>query len=487
MHEMINMPIKPYVQIFAGTETEFRQTRMTTTEEGPFYFSLQERHNGYHYFETLNAIYSIIKGSALTSAPEASILDMPKAGRAQIAGHKETAGFVSGVSATGAEIGNHVINNLLCILEAISRGVDDIVLLGHSRGAVSAIIVAHELQAIKDSSDLSLIAVLEKSNNKYFLDAVAKLTETQRQWLERNSDGIINGVKQAKFTLFAIDPVPGNDIFPANIYNFAMNPLPITWFDARYFVIPPIIARAEIITQEHEHSKGFRVIAPLPYDKSSTEFNNISLPGHHGTSIGNLNNHSGTVDMTPYVQDTQHLVMIKLVQLLKEHHFDLDDAVRKFDISKKKVLALYENMHKNRRFFESLREGSFLVGKEHDGNERKIWTGTSQNSESWDLPFGLGRVLKNFIAPMVPITKSFSDQFIHDKARFVNQEHAELLKSPSQTPTDSKILQQQSSATIEVSSNLLSSTGLFSKRNNSSCCGQIELSGSVANDLSALL
>src|SRR3990167_6435273 len=392
---------RPYIQIFAGTSTKFAPTRLEVSspvmpnkdnnavsansffeenvgenafndeiESNGFLHVVQDlsdaegdyqeflpptKHNEYDYFETLSLVHAAINQeledslNPLLTPIKAKLPDEP----ARLTKFKQGASFVNGVDIPGSFVGEHIVNNLFGIFDAIARGCDDIILLGHSRGAIAAILAAHELNALKTGGN-NLLDILRKTPCPYTKRALANLTQNQIDWLNANSTLILNSIrgladhKAVSFSLFGIDPVPGVG------YS-------ITWKDERYFKIPPIVSEAEIIIMQHERTGAFRPILPKALDPQNTKLKTTLLPGNHATAEGNLLNQ--TRDHKDEIRTRRHvqkLTLAKITRMLMAHGVEFKKRFSdKFKLSNAKMLNLYRKIQKYFSLYAELRHHGY--------------------------------------------------------------------------------------------------------------------------------
>lgn len=426
---------KPFIQIFAGTDTFRLETQLDTSDslpgtptsnkaspfpsmatdqnlipspphshdqdalsddeynelvlQGPAHKSFKE----YDKFQTLSLIHGAVQSPEfdLPTSFHFTKATAPDREFVKFAPHKAQAGFVTGVNKPGTGVGTHIIYNLLSIFEALTRGCDDIVLLGHSRGAVAAILAAHELNAIKVSKlqpGQDLYDLLLQTPCPYTKAALQVLSPQQKAWIKTNSNKIIDQIKgraktdhaealpPATFTLFGMDPVPGKTIFHVPWF---------TWYDTRYFVVPPIISHAEFIIHQHERSAGFRAILPHAADPDKTMLDITPLPGHHGTGNGNFKDQKKS-KVGLKTKHVQKLITAKITNLLIKHGIQFKKRhAQIFVLDDPKKLDLYRKIYKNMKDYEYFLNTSYpLIGQELIGEQkdRAICTDNIDNPKS---------------------------------------------------------------------------------------------------------
>ena len=266
--------------------------------------------------------------------------------------------LLNGPKTLGAEVGERVAEGVLLALQAVARGKKTLQIAAHSRGAVEAILVMHELERIKkalsEEPEKKLYLILQSSPSRLTQLAMQTFFNTAKDD-EANRRRLSEGLSNLKINAFLLDPVPGDTVFY----------LPgITWDDSLFYEKPPCDT-CELLLARDERSAGFYPIIPkgiLPK----------ILPGHHGTASGN-----------PYCQQqadlpttlknyqtnsVQKLVLFKLFYFLNnatgaikcpENHQEvdlghpaLDNILNSFltaDDTKRQQLLLehYTTVHKN--------------------------------------------------------------------------------------------------------------------------------------------
>ncbi|MFA5960249.1 MAG: hypothetical protein WC785_07010 [Tatlockia sp.] len=224
----------------------------------------------------------------------------------------ENVAVINGPSTLGTEVYNRITLGVDVILEAMSRGEYEINLIGHSRGAEEATLIAHELKRIKQFFQENRVP-----NNNIANREETDCVETKK---EMDRLGILNAysditsdkyktVKAAfekiKLPIFNIDPVPGGRILA----------LPgIRWESNRFYEIPDIVAYYEQVVCRHEHTVMFK--PTIPHVTCPSEI--YSVPGHHGTPSGNLLSQDYETD-PGNVEHVQELLAVKLIRFLYEH------------------------------------------------------------------------------------------------------------------------------------------------------------------------
>ncbi|MDR3442440.1 MAG: hypothetical protein P4L65_05435 [Legionella sp.] len=218
---------------------------------------------------------------------------------------------VNGPTTMGTEIGDRIARGVEAILEALARGETDINIMAHSRGAVEAILVAHELQRIQD---------LFKNKNPVVLtdltDSVCDYTKPAMRGASHktayealNLEQIAPNIANAKISILNIDPVPGGN------YMGITWATSLAWKDSRFYKVPAIVTAYEQYIYENERTRCFKPVVPK-CDSPATRYSLASLPGHHGTGSGNLLDQQRTPKDISLTGDVQKLVVTKGIDFL---------------------------------------------------------------------------------------------------------------------------------------------------------------------------
>ena len=253
-------------------------------------------------------------------------------------GGGDKACVVEGPDTLGYEVGQRISRAVISILDAVMRGETNIKIIAHSRGAVEAILVAHELQRIQELFGNKMLPTLEqltdsedRTNRKlakdysthYAMNTDKFLVSEFRALHEKltaHASKVKSNLAKLQFDIFNIDPVPGGNSALGNIF-------PTLWYDKRYFIIPSNVRSYEQCVFRHENSRSFKAIIPKA-ESENTHVNLFDLPGHHGTGSGNIYDHDATGPMvnklglpeearrkTGHVQE---LMILKIVDFLSQ-------------------------------------------------------------------------------------------------------------------------------------------------------------------------
>ncbi|MCW8397500.1 hypothetical protein OQJ26_01690 [Legionella sp. PATHC038] len=261
---------------------------------------------------------------------------------------------VNGPKNDGTNVGEKIGLGLGIALNALARGQTELNDIAHSRGGVESILIAHEINAIKEAMTVcedfdQLIKELTRqqaerqkgkpTNNtpdiiKSLLTQLPQSIAERELWFK----GLKANISEVSMNLFIIDPVPGDVCWP------------ITWYDPRFYSIPPIVKYAEFIYYENEHSDwGFTPIYPEASDPQQQVVIRNTLPGHHGTGSAGSNASQQSIVVSPDKTKSTHvqkLMIFKLLHFLFNHGVEFKDAQEIFHehtgLGRKKIAFLEE-------------------------------------------------------------------------------------------------------------------------------------------------
>ncbi|HAT2009190.1 TPA: hypothetical protein I8Z88_001400 [Legionella pneumophila] len=385
---------------------------------------------------------------------------------------------VDGPDTMGKAVGDRIARGVASILEAISRGETDISIMAHSRGAVEAILVAHELERIQENFK-------QGKNFDDLINSECGLTKTAMEaqrstYKSLNLAGIANNINNVKLSIFNIDPVPGGDYLGA----------PVGWKDERFFRVPKIVKEYEQCVYENERTRCFKAIVPK-CDSSDTKFNLFSLPGHHGTGSGNLNDQQ-KIPVAIEGKTTEHaqqLMIIKLIDFLARNGvaikagqnideeqvdkpsfddliqplFDEDGKIKKEEL-KEKYLTLYQDIIKNKAAYEHFNKTSYPV------------LGQEQSIQKWFGSYRDDRII---------LHQAYKDAFLSDVlphlpgGHFVNYDHARLTINQELGLEDGLPLNEVVDKTVKRLGEIMNRSSKLSQLKNDD---KASFSDSVAND-----
>lgn len=316
------------------------------------------------------------------------------------AGGGDKAVVIEGPDTLGYEVGQRISRAVISILNAVMRGETNIKIIAHSRGAVEAILVAHELQRIQklfsdknlptlekltDSSDRTNRKLAIDYSTHYAMNTTLKEEFNQlHSMLRRELSTVTENLPQLKFDIFNIDPVPGGNSALGNIF-------PTLWYDERYFTIPSNVQTYEQCVYQHENSRSFKAIIPKP-ESEQTQVNLFDLPGHHGTGSGNIYDHEKTQASTKKLGlpeqarsktgHVQELMILKIVEFLQQGNdpvqlklksnitekldkqlldliYQPSGEVRSQEQLKARQLDAYKFIHENKELYEEFKDSHY--------------------------------------------------------------------------------------------------------------------------------
>jgi|GEM_PF-7127209 len=285
--------------------------------------------------------------------------------------------LLNGPTTLGAEVGDRIAEAVLLALHAAASGKSNLQITAHSRGAVEAILVMHELERIekslRETPDTPLSEILINSPCQYTRRAMnSKISGASPSVSPRSSPNIAieedtvnnrymlaNKLAKLKVNPFLIDPVPGG--------RYCL--IPTRWVDQRFYQKPKL-EHHELIVCRDERTRSF--IPVVPNGMQTT-----IMPGHHGTASGNFYDQQYKVKPEG-TTGVQELVLCKLFDFyrqtsqfapledeLKLEHPALDAVLNEYlaadDETARKELFLkhYENIATHDRFYRSFANGGY--------------------------------------------------------------------------------------------------------------------------------
>ena len=395
---------KPFTLVLFGTNMTYKEPGAPSTKS--------------EYGETYTTVINLMELGRETQGEAAEV-------------HKEneplctdTIHVIKGPDQLGFEVGDRIARGTLAILHAFTRGQSNISIVAYSRGAVEALLVAHEIDRIKnnvddvlfwtkltESPDQNRKCTHHAMNDDFasgmknrFSDFIGKISSS---FIMQNQ--FKTTLKNARLALFNHDPVPGG-----NWYG-----LRFRWKDTRFYYVPNVVKEYIQLVAQHELSRCFKPIIPKA-NQDVTEYKVLPIPGNHVTGIGNLcdqekkekNNPAFSAGQTA---DVQLLVMIKLINFLKKYgqkfkdiqtqqwlHSNIKRELSCGDLSE---LALYDRIFKNRASYSLLLNYTYSTGRE----------------ESWMPQTKQDRQVHLYAHANVSLNTVFPQITTH-----VNEEHKEL-------------------------------------------------------------
>lgn len=241
---------------------------------------------------------------------------------------------IRGPDTRGSRVGNRIVHGLIENCLAVARGATTVNQIAHSRGAIVALLVAHEMQrlqtALSTPTEASIYDLLLASPCKYTQAAVKEMQafdeekksytyEAFKEKINAIKDDLSQHINDLRINIMAFDPVPGNEVTRISVG--------IGWSDERMHLIPGIVGVYEAIVCENEYTNGFIPVVPTDPENDTTYYNVVRVPGHHGTASGNLYdqtyNPNSKVDEEGLIQQ---LAVVKLIEFLRYYGTKLQPA-----------------------------------------------------------------------------------------------------------------------------------------------------------------
>lgn len=335
--------------------------------------------NAYDKAETLSYISKMIQGDQL---PTDSVTEF----------RNTNVAVVDGPTTLGPEVGDRIARGVQAILEAISRGEENISIIAHSRGAVEAILVAHEIERIQTlvANPPYDPANLTNSECKYTKAAMNGQHALNISGI--NLDRVAEHISRVKLSILNIDPVPGGN------YMGITHASSLAWRDPRFYIVPNIVKEYEQYTYENERTRCFKSIVPKNASPDTLMKLN-SLPGHHGTGSGNLLDQQRNPLPSGTAEHVQELVIVKIIDFLRKNGvaltparqaddpfadiisrlFDGDEYSPDFKNQAQELsFQLYNNIIENREAYRHFNTTSYPTLGQEQALIRRIWNVVDQ-------------------------------------------------------------------------------------------------------------
>ncbi|MCC5791682.1 MAG: hypothetical protein JJT82_03625 [Legionellaceae bacterium] len=225
---------------------------------------------------------------------------------------------INGPTTLGSEVYDRISRGVAAVLEAVSRGETNVSVIAHSRGAVEAILVAHELERIQNVFNEKGDAALEEVVNSSCQSTRAMMNIGHKsEYQSLDLKNISQNIAGLKLSMLNIDPVPGGN------YVGITRVSSLAWRDSRFYEVPKIVQEYEQFVYENERTRCFKPIVPK-CASPETKFKLSSLPGHHGTGSGNLlDQQRKNTKSDKSTEHVQELVIAKLVDFLNRNGIEL--------------------------------------------------------------------------------------------------------------------------------------------------------------------
>lgn len=427
-----------------GTDTDFNPTlKEKVLNESIEQKKLRkEKPVDYPKGETLSIISSLIKTEKGPKKDTKDIPDLSKTKGISQYITDETEVIKGPTGMYGSETGDRIARGVSALLEAINRGQTTLNVIGHSRGGVESIIIAHQIDEIQtlikncDNLNELLTQIKQKQNQRWVNEGsnTPDIVDVLVQKLKDHENDsnfftqLKNNIKNASINLFVIDPVPGD------------GPLKSAWTDNRFYKIPLIAKKTEIIYYENERTYGFTPIYPEATNLSEQSVIHLPMPGHHGTgSAGNDRSQgSGGVKVSLEKQkttDVQKLLLAKLVSFLISNG-------TKFDEQKMKRVFLEEGRALGRKAWKKIFEKNDFSPEQFAIVFRELYLKIQKNIKSYQeynkttyfinpktyssyiiSPYTYRSLSKSKDGYPQPFHKTF-----YPNSGYVNLEHAKLMQ-----------------------------------------------------------
>ena len=324
-----------------------------------------EDQKAYEHGETLSYVAQVVAKSLDEKDPEI-INSQP------LSFSTPSVDVLNGPTTLGTEVGERIAQAVFLILKALAEGKKTIQIPAHSRGAVEALLVTHELDRIKKElkaqPNKTLKAILSASPcTSYTAKAFAAFKDVNENEIKETAahrNELLTRLTSAPINLFLIDPVPGG--------RFMLIP-GIAWRDNRFFEKPPC-NHIDLTIVAHERTRCFMPI--IPQDCTP-----LIIPGHHGTASGNQYSQQLQPVSSPKIgagtASVQNLMVCKLLHFINCHtnlfakpslvslsHRELDKVTNDYlsqepKNRRKKILDLYEEVLANEAAFQEFTKTAY--------------------------------------------------------------------------------------------------------------------------------
>lgn len=360
--------------------------------------------------------------------------------------------LINGPSTFGAEVGNRIAHGVYLGLKAAAQGKENLLIMGHSRGAAESYLVVHELERITEA----LRQFPKKKLHDILLETECSLTRKAfedknlfaniNSGSEENRAELLNRLEALKIHCFLIDPVPGDP------YYFVKT---VSWHDDRFYKSTKSQGHQLLIYRD-ERTRCFVPIIPPGLEASA-----LVVPAHHGSAGNNYGQDGRKIIPKKAASGLHGLVITKLWHFIHqktglfsfkeqepanelpepvslEHPF-LDQMANEFIQEKEKddvLFRRYEAIVKyDEEFKKYARSGYPYLGTFHAPIDKSRWVHyRNQNYEPLGMVLGTG-----------------------SSGVFVNQENAKLfLKTIIKDPEE--IENASPAAALTILSSILENT-----------------------------
>ena len=337
----------------------------------------------------------------------------------------ESVDVINGPSTLGAEVGDRIARGIFLGLRAAATGKTKLQITAHSRGAVEAILIMHELDRIKIALRVqptkTLKAIMLESNCLSTQAAVKALFIAEGDESADDRVRLAERLDHLEVNPFLIDPVPGD-----TVYMFYVIGVPfIGWHNDNFYKKPPC-AHYELLLCANERTTCFYPI--VPKDMTPT-----IIPGHHGSASGNPFDQQKTPvspDERAKTTGIQDLVLYKWLRFQQEitgafgkrdavldlAHPELDAVANAYlcaedSIRTKLLIDTYSAVHKQREAYERFNNTSYAVLQRHpaaDG-DRNIHNGSNALTSLSRITPAVGAHFVNKEHAILALGDSFSE------------------------------------------------------------------------------
>ncbi|MFZ4076563.1 MAG: hypothetical protein ACOYKA_01130 [Legionellaceae bacterium] len=345
------------------------------------------------------------------------------------------ASVMEGPDTLGFNVYEKIAKGTLDLLKAVAQGETTLNIIGHSRGAVESILIAHELDRIQKVMWAEPCSILTVEQFKTLIcDSPDKKTKKKLRELLKKTKGTSDFYEtlMEKFrakdkhalhvNIFAVDPVPGGGSYGSDRVT--------SWVDARFFTIPDMVKHYKQIVMEDERSSAFEVIIPKVMNPETTSFELINLPGHHGTATGNPYDQNERKvlrkDKTPQnpndTRDVQYMTLCLIHDFLSQHGVFFNTTPEKvgpegvfnfyhlLSPTEKDEFRLecYQDILKHREKYRAFKDTCYATGK-----NQYLWSFVKSIKDE--------RIVHHH-----QFTRTYLDSICPTKTDFVNADHVLL-------------------------------------------------------------
>jgi hypothetical protein len=383
-----------------------------------------------------------VRGETLSYAAQAMVSLLDEAGERATTDATSALSYtapsvdvVDGPTTFGSEVGERIAQSIFLVLHAVSSGKKTLQISGHSRGAVEAILVLHELKRIKEAlrrdpaktlrailletpDPLTRAALVRVFNAENFVLRTTGAVDVESPALRAQ---LLTKLDALQIHPFLIDPVPGDTVLciPG-----------ITWDDHRFYDDLDY-PHQELLLLTSERSAGFYPILPKKVTPTL-------IPGHHGTASGNAFDQQ-LKDVPAGLGDArivQDLVLLKLfyfwqralghplpARALELEHPDLDRILSQFlhlpSVAERQneLVACYFKVNTNQAVFDHFTTTAY----------KRLWPEPVSKTENHRSVHARGKAyqsMKSIVATLPDGIVNLEHAMLHLSRRFSSLENA---------------------------------------------------------------